>query len=67
MHTVAMPLKFVTDKECIETWMNVMESIILRPLFGYEDGGIDVNNDESIRKFSWWKAKHYCVKILQRM
>lgn len=58
MHTVAMPLKFVTDKDCIETWMNVMESIILRPMFSYEDGGIDVNNDEHIRKFSWWKAKH---------
>lgn len=67
MHTVALPTKLVTDKECIETWLNVMESVILRPMFEMEHPNIDTNNDDKIRKYSWWKAKHYAVKILQRM
>jgi len=58
LHTVALPSKFATDKDCIETWLNVMESIILRPMFDKEIATIDVNNDDAVRKYSWWKAKH---------
>jgi len=63
---LTIPSIFVTDQNSIETWLNVFEAIIQRPLYDKEI--ISENEDPQVRKKDpWWQLKKNVAGTLWRM